>query len=71
VLLEVVLETIVNRPNSGGGRAFDEERGRMVQKADQHTSSIALAFQRAKDEQKPIAVIAGEFHFINYAALRY
>jgi hypothetical protein len=31
----------------------------MVQKADQHTSNFALAFQRAKDDKQPIAIIAG------------
>jgi hypothetical protein len=32
----------------------------MVRKADQHTSSFALAFQRAKDEMQPIGVVAGK-----------
>jgi hypothetical protein len=37
----------------------------MVRKVDQHTSSFALAFQRAKDEKQPIGVIAGKLQVAN------
>lgn len=39
---------------------MDEVTGQMVQRVDQERSTFGLAFERAKDFKRPIAIIAGK-----------